>query len=70
MSTQLYAVIREDSRYFYQNPPRRALPFPVTILDTTDSYRVSGNGEQYRLDDLCLFVKAGNRYRPLNGEAV
>ncbi|MFS1526246.1 hypothetical protein ACL7TT_19460 [Microbulbifer sp. 2304DJ12-6] len=70
MSTQLYAAIREDSRYFYQNPPQRALPFPVKILDTTDCYRVKGNGDQYRLADVCLFVKAGNSYRPLNGGAV
>ncbi|MFC6633562.1 hypothetical protein [Microbulbifer taiwanensis] len=64
MSTQLYAAIREDSKYFYQNPPQ--LPFPVTITNTTDAYRVLGNGDDYRLDDVYLFVKAGQTYRPIN----
>ncbi|MFA0810828.1 hypothetical protein [Microbulbifer epialgicus] len=62
--TELFAVIRKDSKYFHQNP--KALPFPVHIIDTTDAYRVKGNGDGYRLDDVYLFVKAGQDYRQID----
>lgn len=65
MSTQLFAAIREDSKYFNQNP--RSLPFPVRIVDTTDSYRVKGNDNQYRLEDVNLYVRAGGHWRSVNG---
>ncbi|MEX2962257.1 hypothetical protein [Microbulbifer sp. TYP-18] len=66
MATELYAAIREDSRYFNQNPSRQLLPFPVSIADTTDTYRVRGNGDSYRLEDVHLFVKAGPGYHLIN----
>ncbi|MEW5250719.1 hypothetical protein [Microbulbifer discodermiae] len=66
MTTQLYAAIRKDSKYFHQNPPQESLPFPVAIVDTTDAYRVRGNGDFYRLEDVYLFVKADCKFRPIN----
>ncbi|WP_444894931.1 hypothetical protein [Microbulbifer sp. SSSA005] len=66
--TELFAAIREDSKYAYQNP--KALPFPVKIIDTTDAYRVKGNGEQYRLDDVYLFVQSGRGYQQINKEII
>ena len=66
MSTQLFAAIREDSKYYDQQPA--ALPFPVQIIDTTGSYRVLGNGDSYRLEDVHLYVRAGGNFRNINGE--
>ncbi|MEW5251617.1 hypothetical protein [Microbulbifer discodermiae] len=66
MTTQLYAAICEGSKYFHQNPPRESLPFPVAIVDTTDAYRVRGNCDSYRLEDVYLFIKAGQNYCPIN----
>ncbi|WP_299580878.1 hypothetical protein [uncultured Microbulbifer sp.] len=61
---ELFSAIREDSKYFNQNP--KNLPFPVRIVNTTDAYRVKGNGDQYRLEDVYLFVKAGRNFQPIN----
>ncbi|WHI45019.1 hypothetical protein [Microbulbifer sp. VAAF005] len=66
--TELFAAIREDSKYFYQNP--KALPFPVSIVNTTDAYRVKGNGDQYRLEDVYLFVQSGRNFQQINKEVT
>lgn len=68
MSTQLFAAIREDSKYSHQQPVQ--LPFPVVIADTTDAYRVHGNGDSYRLEDVHLYVKASGNFRPISGEGA
>ncbi|WHI46787.1 hypothetical protein [Microbulbifer sp. VAAF005] len=66
MTTQLFAAIRENSKYFSQNPPPHQMPFPVRVINTSDAYRVMGNSDRYRLDDVYLFVKAGHQYRQIN----
>ncbi|MCO1336408.1 hypothetical protein MO867_18910 [Microbulbifer sp. OS29] len=66
--TELFAAIREDSKYFNQNP--KALPFPVSIANTTDAYRVKGNGDQYRLEDVYLFVQSGRNFQQINKEVT
>lgn len=58
---QLYAKIKKNSKYFYQNEQAKQdgdFPFPVFINNTgCGSYCVNGNhGEDYRLKDVNLFV--------------
>lgn len=56
---QIYAVIRKRSKYTDQQPrdgAGHAVPFPVTFVDDR-SYPLRGNNNNYRLEDVNLFVR-------------
>jgi hypothetical protein len=60
--TQVYARIKRASKYSDQNQPSTE-PFPVEFDTASDSHRnadgyiARGNGNQYRLADLQLYIK-------------
>jgi hypothetical protein len=59
MSQQLYAKIKKSSKYYNQNnwaKENGEFPFPVEIHGHALGYCVHGNGNQYRLRDVSLFV--------------
>lgn len=69
MATKLYAEIRKDSKYYSQNDDAKrlghGLPFPVKVESPCadwDVYVVKGGpGEQYRREDVHLYIKDGGK---------
>ncbi len=63
---QLFAVVRESSKYHSQNEIAREqgyFPIPVTIQPSLDSFVVKGGpGGQYRLEDVDIFVEYGGEW--------
>lgn len=65
-SVQLYAKIKKSSKYYSQNEYAKrdksmGFPFPVKIVDKHYMFR-GGPGEQYRKEDVNIFVKLGNDF--------
>lgn len=59
MATQLYATLKRSSKYAHQQPrdaDGTVVPFEVEVQGY-DSYVLRGNDNQYRLDDVTLFVR-------------
>lgn len=59
MATQLYATLKRTSKYAHQQPVDgfgKPMPFQVEVQGY-DSYILRGNDNQYRLEDVNLFVK-------------
>ncbi len=63
MEYKLYAKIRSDSKYADQ--AEKDAIFPVT-LETNDAYCVRGNGNRYRLQDVCLYACVSGVYVKLS----
>ena len=53
----LYANLRADSKYQSQRQP---IPFKVYFEHDPAGYHVKGNGNQYRVTDVNLFVKTSS----------
>jgi len=70
--TQLYAKIKKNSKYFYQNEWAKrkgyGLPFAVEIENTSDKYCVYGADNQYYIADLNFFVLVDGQYLKLGGK--
>lgn len=65
MSTEIYANVREESKYFYGQ--RQEQPFSVLFVSDSDGYHWKGGiGGQYRTVDLEFFILDGDEYREVN----
>jgi hypothetical protein len=65
----LYAIIKKSSKYRYQQPKAKSgegtggvMPFPVAFANFQLDYCVSGNSNDYRVEDLNFFVKCGKSW--------
>lgn len=57
----IYANVVATSKYIAQ---RQQEPFRITLMETSHSYCWSGNGNQYRTEDLEFFVIEDGEYAP------
>jgi len=61
--TQLYAKLKRSSKYAHQHDGKE--PFPVEVVGY-DTYIFNGNGNQYRLSDLRLYVVFAGQFVAIN----
>lgn len=57
---QVYATIKRSSKY--RDQQRGGSPFPVHFDDYHTGYIVFGGANQYRVEDLRFYIKAGGRF--------
>lgn len=62
--TQIYASIRESSKYYYQQPSEEK--FPIEFVH--DAYPVVGNSNRYCLSDVDLFAMTDKGFIRLTRE--
>lgn len=67
---QLFATIRESSKYFHQNKfdeIKKPIPFKVEINDSeSEDYCVQCIGNQYRVKDVLFFVKLEQTFKQIS----
>ena len=65
MSTEIFANVREESKYF--DGQRQEQPFPVSLVPDRDGYHWKGGiGGQYRTVDLTFYTKDDDSFIEFN----
>lgn len=65
MSTEIFANVREESKYF--DGQRQEQPFPVSLVPDRDGYHWKGGiGGQYRTVDLSFYTKDDDSFIEFN----